>query len=135
MSFKSFVRDVRRSRFFRHGVVLGLLVGVPMGWIVKPAPRTPPATVVRAAISLPIQVSRGFPSGEEVLFTVRVKNSTPRIFSNIEASCVFVDSTGSILGSGSQAWAAVGPNQSVSGVIRAPSLLGTVKAECEARGQ
>lgn len=134
MGLTSFFRDLRRSRFFRHGVVLGLVIGLPLGWAVKPAPKPKPAAPPSAAASLPVQVSRGFPQGEEVLFTVRVRNNTSRIFSNVEASCTFVDTTGAVLGSGSQAWSAVGPDQWVVGVVRASSLLGTTQAECQARG-
>lgn len=134
MNSTSFLRDIRRSRFFRHGVVLGLVIGLPSGWMIKPAPPLKPVAPLRAAITLPVQVSRGFPQGDEVLFTVRVRNTTTRIFSNVEVACAFVDTTGAVLGSGSQAWSAVGPDQWVTGAVRASSLLGTTKAECQARG-
>ncbi|WP_156390693.1 hypothetical protein [Caulobacter sp. Root487D2Y] len=135
MSLQSFLRDIRRSRFFRHGLVLGLVIGAPFGWLAKPPPKIIKPTTVRAAVGLPVEVSRGFPQGEEIIFTVRVRNKTPRVFASVEASCAFVDVTGAVLGSGSQSWSAVGLDQTVVGTIRAPALLGTTKAECQARGE
>jgi hypothetical protein len=135
MSLLSFFRDIRRSRFFRHGLVLGLLIGAPLGWMIKPPPKIAKPAPVRAAVVLPVEVSRGFPQGEEIIFTVRVRNDTLRVFTGVEVSCAFVDTTGAVLGSGSQAWSAVGPDQAVVGTVRASSLLGTTKAECQARAQ
>ena len=134
MSPTSFFRDIRRSRFFRHGVVLGLVIGLLVGWLVKPAPKLEPASPPRAAVTLPVKVSRGFPQGEEVLFTVQARNNTAQVFSNVEVTCAFVDTTGAVLGSGSQAWSAVAPDQWVTGSVRASALLGTTNAECQARG-
>ncbi len=129
-----FFDGVRRSRYFRHGLILGLVVGLPVGWLAKPPPRLAKVQPPKAAVTLPVEVSRGFPRGEDLLFTVRVKNTSGRVLTGIEASCAIVDSTGALLGSGAQAWSAVGPDQTVVGVIRVSSLLGSNKADCQARG-
>ena len=134
-SLINFLRDVQRSRYFRHGLVLGAVLGAIFGWCVKPAPRPQKVIAAQPAVSLPVQVSPGFPRGEEVLFTVRVVNETNRVLGNLEVTCAFVDTTGTILGSGAQSWAAVGVGQTLVGVVRAPALLGTTKAECQGRGE
>lgn len=139
MGLLAFFREVRRSRYFRHGVLLGALAGVaggvPLGWAIHvPRPSAAPVKT-RPAVSLPMEVGRGFPQGEEILFSVRVRNTTGEVFENLQVECAFVDSTGALLGAGGQSWSSVAPDQVVTGVIHASNLLGTTKAECQARGQ